>query len=53
MKLATAIKNEEEFHKGVKELWYNVLVPYIHSNNNRVLTKLTEDDLEEFISFMS
>ena len=38
--------------KKIKELWNNVMVPYLQSEQRQILVKLTEDDYIKFYNYI-
>ena len=47
------IENEINIiERRIKELWNNVMVPYLQTDNRQILTNLDENDYNKFYSYM-
>ena len=46
-------KRQELIDSHIKELWDNIILPYLQDNNKKqILTKLTINDYDKFYKFM-
>ena len=47
------IENEINIiERRIKELWNNVMIPYLQTDNRQILTNLDENDYNKFYSYM-
>lgn len=45
-------KKQYKMENDIRELWDNVMVPYMNNYNNNILSELTDRDYYKFYEFM-